>query len=210
MKLIAAYLVTMSICVALAIYAGNTLANPLTDDFAAKYALGTIEPSTIASDRTITFNQIAERSDRTTAFYRTNVIVDGAQRDSYGVMELTPDGGYTYRGINPASWDLAIAGQLADVGTTVVGLASGFAESNPLGLFTFPLKYGLHKYSESLPLADCVEMRTGMGIFGWGAAAANMATLASAAIPAALVGGIVAGWLMYEPTLQDAPVRCVE
>lgn len=209
MKYLAASLVSFAIGILCAL-ALSSFADPLTDAFAEKYTLGTIEPSTVASDRTITFSQITERADRTTAFYRTNVTVDGAQRDSFGVMELTPDGGYTYQGINPASYDLAVAGQLADVGTTIVGLASGFAESNPLGLFTFPLKYGLHKYSETLPLADCVDMRTGMGVVGWGAAAMNMATLASAAIPVALVAGLVAGYLMYEPTMQDAPVRCIE
>lgn len=210
MKLIAAYLITIAVCVTLAIFAGNALANPVTDDFAAKYTSGTVEPSTIASNRTITFSRITEHSDRTTAFYRTSVVVDGAQQDTYGVMELTPDGGYTYRSIDPASFDLVIAGQLADVGTTLTGLSMGFAEANPLGLFTFPLKYALHRYTETLPLAECVEARTGMGVIGWGAAAMNMATIAGAALSGGLVVGIVAGWLAFEPTRQDAPVRCVE
>lgn len=160
-RYLAASLVSFALGTLLAL-AVSSFADPLTEDFAARYRLGTVEPSVAASDRTITFSRITERADRTTAFYRTNVTVDGQQRDSYGVMDLTPDGGYTYRGINPASYDLAVAGQLADVGTTVVGLANGFTESNPLGLLTFPLKYGLHKYSETLPLADCVDMRTGM------------------------------------------------
>lgn len=208
MKYLAASIISFTIGIMCAL-ALSSFADPLTESFATRYNLGTVEPSTVASDRTITFSQVTEHADRTTAFYRTNVTVDGAQLDSYGVMELISDGGYTYRSIKPASYDLAVAGQLADVGTTVVGLANGFVESNPIGLFAFPLKYVLHKYTETLPLADCVEMRTGMGIMGWGAAAMNMATLAGAVIPAALAVGIVAGYLMYEPTQQDAPVRCL-
>lgn len=207
-KYLAASLVSFAIGLLCAL-AISSFADPLTEDFAAKYSLGTVEPSIIASERTITFSQITEHADRTTAFYRTNVTVDGVQQDSYGVIELTPDGGYTYRGINPASYDLAVAGQLADVGTTAVGLANGFAEANPLGIAILPLKYGLHKYSQSLNLAECVDVRTGMGVFGWGAAGMNIATLASAAIPAALVVGVMIGWLAYEPTMQDAPVRCL-
>ena len=208
MKLALAYMITIAVCVTLAIFAGNALADPRTDDFAAKYNIGTVEPSAVASDRTITFFQITEKEGRTTAFYRTNVTVAGEQKESHGVMELTPDGGYTYRSINPASYDLAIAGQLADVGTTAIGLANGFAEANPLGIAILPLKYGLHKYTETLPLAECVEARTGMGVIGWGAAAMNMATLAGVALSGGLVVGIVAGWLAVEPTRQDAPVRC--
>lgn len=42
---ILAYLIAVAVCVALAICAGNALANPLTDDFVTKYALGTVEPT---------------------------------------------------------------------------------------------------------------------------------------------------------------------
>lgn len=55
----AAYLITVAVCVALAICASNAMADPLTDDFAAKYVNRTVEPSAIASDRTITFMQDA-------------------------------------------------------------------------------------------------------------------------------------------------------
>lgn len=95
--------------------------------------------------------------------------------------------------------DMAEAGQLADVSTTVAGLAMGAAESNPLGLAVLPAKYVLNNYVEEMTYDQCKQGKAWLGAFGWGPAATNLVTLAAGSLnPAGLVIGALAGMWGYQ------------
>ena len=98
-------------------------------------------------------------------------------------------------------------GQAADVATTLVGTSMGFAEANPMGLATIAYKAFWVGYSRSghIGFGECVDLRTGLDIFGYGAAGANLATLAGAAFPASIgVMGVIA--LMRHETAATAAI----
>ena len=99
----------------------------------------------------------------------------------------------------------AVSGQMADITTTGIGLASGFAEANPLlaGIgfpATVALKLGVDAYAETLPEPDCHAVKNGLDATGWGFAGWNFCTMASGGfggIPCALLG-LFAGKTAHE------------
>lgn len=92
--------------------------------------------------------------------------------------------------------DFAEAGQLADVGSTAIGLAEGFTEANPLGIAILPTKYFLNEYAEESP--ECRQLKPIISGAGWGFAGANLAILSAGfAGPVSLGVGVLAGVAAY-------------
>lgn len=92
----------------------------------------------------------------------------------------------------------AVNGQIADVGSTGVGLLMGAAEANPLGIITLGIKVAAYQQIKQAPPVEQPRMWGMYGAFGWGAAANNLCiigTIASGGAFAALcpVLGIAAG-----------------
>lgn len=75
----------------------------------------------------------------------------------------------------------AVAGQVADVGSTAIGLAMGAAEANPLGILTLGVKAIAYKQIQEAPPTDQPRMWSAYGAFGWGAAANNLCVIAAIA-----------------------------
>ncbi len=75
----------------------------------------------------------------------------------------------------------AVAGQLADVGSTAVGLALGAAEANPLGILTLGAKAIAYQQIKAAPAVEQPAMWSAYGAFGWGATANNVCVLAAMA-----------------------------
>lgn len=75
----------------------------------------------------------------------------------------------------------AVAGQVADVSSTAVGLAMGAAEANPLGILTLGVKAIAYKQIQEAPAVDQPAMWSAYGAFGWGAAANNVCVIAAIA-----------------------------
>ena len=93
--------------------------------------------------------------------------------------------------------DHAIAGQSADVATTVVGItAFGAVEANPLGLGMVVVKPALVYWANSIedPINRCRALRD-VGNAGWAPAAANIATMLGVATGGAVV--IAIGTFLY-------------
>ena len=113
---------------------------------------------------------------------------------------------------NPAS-DLVNAGIAADLGTTAIGLGLGTAEMNPLGFLIIPLK--LIAKANIDKIEDQNERRFQTAQFTgiqFGAAAANICTIALASPPAAalcFLGGMMLGYgkVMAIPTTDDCMDR---
>lgn len=97
----------------------------------------------------------------------------------------------------------AVNGQLADVGTTGVGLLLGAAEANPLGILTLGMKVAAYNEIKKAPEAEQPRLWGMYGAMGWGAAANNLciiATLASggaAAVVCPMIG-LAAGMGIYD------------
>lgn len=202
-------------------WASYSYATPITDDYIAQHKAGTLfadDPRldawrTHTTERDIVFDRIVEQEGRTSAYYHETALWDGEPREAKGVIMIYhPKGaieGAEWASIDPAAYDLALAGQLADVASTAVGLSMGLTEANPLGLLVLPLKYGALSYSKTLPLHECINLRKLSGGFGWGAAAMNVATIAGLG-PVGLVIGLAVGIGVADSVEKDAPVRCVE
>ena len=196
-------------------------ASPITDDYIAQHKAGALfadDPRLDVwrehtAERSITFDRVREQEGRTSAYFHETALWDGEPREAKGVIMIYhPDGkivGAEWAPIDQATYDLAVAGQLADVASTAVGLAAGLSEANPLGILILPIKYGSLSYSKTLPLHECIALRKGLGAVGWGAAAANIATIAGLG-PAGLLVGIAVGFGVADSVERDAPVRCVE
>lgn len=113
---------------------------------------------------------------------------------------------------NPSS-DLVNAGIAADLGTTAIGLSLGAAELNPLGPLLLPLKFIIKTQIDKIE--DENERRVLSAQFTgaqFGAAAANICTLALASPPAAaacFLGGMMLGYRMVKaiPTSNDCVDR---
>lgn len=93
---------------------------------------------------------------------------------------------------------LAVAGQIADVGTTGLGLIAGAAEANPLGLLTLGAKWVAYQQIKQAPAEEQPGLWKLYGAFGWGAAANNLCVIAAiatggAAAPLCPVIGLAAG-----------------
>ena len=87
----------------------------------------------------------------------------------------------------PALENQAVAGQLADVGSTGVGLAMGAAEANPLGLLTLGAKAVIYNQIKEAPAVEQPKLWSTYGAFGWGATANNLCVIAAIA-----TGGVAA------------------
>ena len=197
-------------------------AHPVMDEYARLHAEGTLFPESRkldhwrehTSERSIEFWNIQEREDgRITAIFRERGLLDGVPAEAHGVIMVWHEDGKPTTAewalIEPAEFDLAVAGQVADVATTAIGLAAGFSEANPLGAAILPIKVAVHYASKDMDLRNCVETRTAMGAIGWGAAAANIAVLAGAG-PAGLILGIIVSVAVESTVRKDAPLRCQE
>ena len=91
------------------------------------------------------------------------------------------------------------SGQLADVGTTVVGLSEGFVEGNAAWPIALPIKAVANQQAELLVVEDCNRVKRALSTAGWGAAGANVATLAIGSFTAASAGaGLIAGLTAYK------------
>lgn len=96
----------------------------------------------------------------------------------------------------------AVAGQVADVGSTAIGLALGAAEANPLGLLTLGVKAIAYRQIKDAPATEQPAMWSAYGAFGWGAAANNACVIAAIATGGAAAAlcplvGLVTGMTMY-------------
>ena len=97
----------------------------------------------------------------------------------------------------------AISGQVADVATTVGGLALGATELNPLGLATIPLKYYiLARADEMSPGPDKDEAYRLIAAAGYGPAANNVCVILTiatggGATPGCLLVGLITGIYVY-------------
>lgn len=123
------------------------------------------------------------------------------EMNRYGYIEkmnfrCTQDGTVSEEG-----FDGAITGQAADVATTAVGMAAGFAEANPIvsgiGLpIAAVLKIGAGKAAENLPVEDCHQVKDGLAISGWGLAGWNLCVLGTGGVgtvPCVVAGLVAAG-----------------
>lgn len=100
------------------------------------------------------------------------------------------------------SEDSAVNSQIADVGSTGVGLLMGAAEANPLGLVTLGMKAAAYQQIKEAPPVEQPRLWGMYGAFGWGAAANNLCiigTIASGGALAALcpVLGVATGVGMW-------------
>ncbi len=101
-------------------------------------------------------------------------------------------------------FDAAETCQALDVATTAVGLAVGFAEGNPLGVAVLPLKLALNEYAETLPTAQCNELKTVLAAAGCGAAGANIATISAGEFRViSVVAGLAAGATATQYSFSD-------
>lgn len=96
----------------------------------------------------------------------------------------------------------AVAGQMADVGSTAIGLAMGAAEANPLGILTLGAKAIAYQQIKDAPATEQPALWSAYGAFGWGAAANNVcviAAIASGGAAAALCPllGLATGMTVY-------------
>ena len=102
----------------------------------------------------------------------------------------------------PVLKDNAVAGQVADVGSTGLGLALGAAEANPLGILTLGVKAIAYKQIQAAPATEQPAMWSAYGAFGWGATANNLCVIAAIATGGAAAAlcpliGVVAGVTVY-------------
>jgi hypothetical protein len=99
-------------------------------------------------------------------------------------------------------------GQGADLATTAVGLANGLAEANPLGATVLPLKVWMLSDTRNMSFQDCVASRTGLDIIGFGAGAANAATITGAPTGVGLVMLVVTACTRNDAAMVDALFEC--
>jgi SnoaL-like protein len=111
--------------------------------------------------------------------------------------------------VDEEAFDLAVAGQAADVASTAIALAAGFAEANPLfagatspaGLLgMLALKVGYANHANDASMQECIDAKRWASIFGWAAAGWNLGLLAAG--PA---GGLVAGGIAAWTTSGRSP-----
>ena len=221
MKLIRAALISIGIGILLSLIT-YACATPITDLYIQQHRDGTLlpgDPNLAAwrahtSERSITFDHIIERdSQRTVAIFREKGLWDGRPEEAAGVMMIHSDGGKIvgteWARVDPEALpsNMAASGQWADIGSTAIGLSTGFEEGNPLGVVALPLKLVLYNSAKTGSLGDCIGMRQALATTGWGAAAANIATVAGL-FPFSLIVGLVAGIGVHEHSRDDAVLEC--
>jgi hypothetical protein len=89
----------------------------------------------------------------------------------------------------PSGQQQAVAGHVADVGTTGIGLLLGAAEANPLGVLTLGMKVLAHEKIRNAPAVEQPRLWSAYGAMGWGATANNVCVIA------AIASGGIAGVL---------------
>jgi hypothetical protein len=119
---------------------------------------------------------------------------------------LPPSTGFVGIGVDPL-----VAANVADIGTTSIGLTGGLVEANPLGFGgVIAAKTALQAYLSRVDYEECVSIRVNVtpviaGAVGW-----NLAAIFGAAIPV----GLLAGTLLYtassDAVYKDAVMRCLE
>jgi hypothetical protein len=187
-------------------------AGPL-EDWAGQWKAGTVfnkyedyaDLYATTTDREFITRKQVRDGDLIIALYEASVLtVKSGQRDvEHGVAVFyLRDGrivGEEHVKLEDSTFDLALTGQIADVASTAVGLAAGFAEGNPVmagaagspgGLVVMlAMKVGLASYADNGPLQECVDVKRVAAGFGWGAAAWNLGLLAGGPV-VGLVGGL--------------------
>ena len=193
----------------------------ILDDYVQQHAAGTLLAGDArldnwrehTSNRSIEFSRAKEGDVSTTAYFHEKALLDGTPQEAFGVIRIFhPEGkitGMEWALVDEAQFDLAVGGQVADVASTAIGLAGGLHEANPLGLLILPIKVATNSLSKDMNLADCITTRTALGTIGWGAAAANLGTLAGLG-PVGLAIGIAVGFASLDSVKKDAPGRCVD
>lgn len=88
----------------------------------------------------------------------------------------------------------AQAAAIGDVASSVVGIAAGAAEANPLGLLLIPLKIGMLEYAKTLPDGEREYTQSQIGAIWGGATVSNICTIGvllsggATAIPCLVIG----------------------
>jgi hypothetical protein len=108
-----------------------------------------------------------------------------------------------------SSKDKATSGQVADVASTVTGLALGAVEANPLGIATLAAKVIAYDRIKKAPEIEQPALWSAYGALGWGATANNVCVIAlivsgGTAVSLCSVIGIIAGVSAYQ---QDETQR---
>lgn len=178
------------------------VADPVTD-FVAGYTEGTALPTNQVADYEHTYKNTLERKitlapaedriiDRDgvlTTFVATWTELDGTERTAAGPVMFYLREGEIYHVEYSAieGFDLAVAGQMADVGSTLIGLAAGGVEANPIAgamqaspvgiLAWVGLKYWVGNSMNDAPLLDCIGSKMEVAQIGWGISAWNLAGL---------------------------------
>lgn len=226
MKKIVATLIIFVLAIAASLFVGEVMAEPL-DDFKRGYESGTVlthnpdytELYSKSSNRTIEFSNVEDKGEWINAYYKTSMLYENEPFEQYGVTSLiVKDGVVTevqFATIDKDKYDLAMAGQLADIGSTAIALSSGLSEMNPLAATPVGMaavvgaKVGLVKLVESFPLQDCVASKAMLGGLGWGAAGWNIGIMVATA-PVALAAGLVSGIYFWQQSKASAPTNCVK
>jgi hypothetical protein len=101
-------------------------------------------------------------------------------------------------------------GQLADIGTTAIGLAqSGATEANPLGLAVLPIKLGARYLSRNMEWQECTGWRASFDISGLGAGLANASTLLlGTGLPISLVVMGITSFARWDSAVEQAMFEC--
>ncbi|HET9650654.1 MAG TPA: hypothetical protein VFP36_00610 [Usitatibacter sp.] len=174
----------------------DSRAGPI-DEWAKDYAAGTAfagekpwdELYRGTTDREFVVRREVREDDVVTVLYEAGVTsVDSGERSTqHGVAVYYLRGekvvAVEFTSLEGESYDLAVAGQVADVATTAAGLAAGFSEGNPAlsgaaspaGLAVLlAVKVALARSADDEPVHQCIASRQVTAGFGWGAAAWNV------------------------------------
>ena len=205
---------------ALAALSIAAVASPVTDEYVAMHRAGTLfagDPRLDSwrantSDRSIDLVVIREDDKRTYAWFHERATVRGVPTEAKGLIEILHEGGKIVgaewtQNVGQPGVDLAAAGQWADVGSTALGLAAGFAEANPLGFAALPMKFAMHQSTLAMDLHACIDGRTSMGAVGNGLGAMNLATIAGLG-PVGIIVGLIVGQATSDAIRKDAALHC--
>ena len=103
------------------------------------------------------------------------------------------------------------SGQIADIGTTAIGLSEGFVEGNVAWPLVLPMKLVMNEQAELLVEEDCNNVKKWLSTTGWGAAGANISTIAVGAFtPASAIIGVAAGTFAYNNYKQSNECTIVD
>lgn len=97
----------------------------------------------------------------------------------------------------------AIAGQVGDAATTIIGITQGATEMNPLGpVVSLAIKPIAFAVVESLDEEDEVIGHSALSAAGWGATGNNLCVIVGGGI-GCLAVGIAAGVVAWNKTIQE-------